>query len=182
MKKINLVVKTKSKRYPIIIGSNVINDVPNFLRANNITFEKSLIIYDTKIPKKNLNLLKKNILCKKTLVHFFYSSEKNKNFKNVNLILDKLFKFNFNRNDCIISFGGGITGDVSGFAASIFKRGLKFINIPTTLLSQVDSSIGGKTGINNKHGKNLIGSFMQPDMVVSDINILNTLPKREIIC
>ena len=110
------------------------------------------------------------------------ANEKNKNLKNINIILNKLFKYNFNRNDCIISIGGGITGDVSGFAASIFKRGLKFINIPTTLLSQVDSSIGGKTGVNNKYGKNLIGSFMQPDLVISDISILNSLPKREIIC
>ena len=71
----------------------------------------------------------------------------------------------------MISLGGGITGDIVGFAASQFKRGLKFINIPTTLLAQVDSSIGGKTGVNNKYGKNLIGSFKQPDMVISDINI-----------
>ena len=82
----------------------------------------------------------------------------------------------------MISLGGGITGDVSGFAASIFKRGLQFINIPTTLLSQVDSSIGGKTGINTSHGKNLIGSFYQPKLVLSDINFLFTLPKREITC
>ena len=82
----------------------------------------------------------------------------------------------------MISIGGGITGDVSGFAASIFKRGLKFINIPTTLLSQVDSSIGGKTGINSKYGKNLIGAFYQPSLVISDIIFLKSLPKREIIC
>ena len=86
------------------------------------------------------------------------------------------------RDSCIISFGGGITGDVVGYAASTFKRGIKFINIPSTLLAQVDSSIGGKTGINNKFGKNLIGSFYQPDLVISDINLLRTLPKREIIC
>ena len=82
----------------------------------------------------------------------------------------------------MISIGGGITGDVSGFAASIFKRGLKFINIPTTLLSQVDSSVGGKTGVNHKYGKNLIGSFYQPSLVISDINFLKSLPKRELIC
>ena len=81
-----------------------------------------------------------------------------------------------------MSLGGGITGDVCGFAASIYKRGMKFINVPTTLLSQIDSSIGGKTGVNNKYGKNLIGSFMQPDIVLSDINFLKSLPKREIIC
>ena len=75
-----------------------------------------------------------------------------------------------------------LAGDVSGFAASIYKRGLKFINIPSTLLSQVDSSIGGKTGINNKFGKNLIGSFYQPDLVISDTKLLESLPRREIIC
>ena len=80
----------------------------------------------------------------------------------------------------MISIGGGITGDVSGFAASIFKRGLKFINIPTTLLSQVDSSIGGKTGINTKYGKNLIGAFYQPSLVISDINFLNLYQKEKL--
>jgi len=182
MKKVKLKVKTKSKIYPIIIGKNIIAQTSNILKSNNINFEKSLIVVDTKIPKKKLNILKKKISSKKKIIHFFNANEKNKNLKNVNLILNKLFKFNFNRNDCIISFGGGIVGDVSGFAASIFKRGLKFVNIPTTLLSQVDSSIGGKTGVNNKYGKNLIGSFMQPDLVISDISMLSSLPKREIIC
>ena len=182
MKKIKLKVKTKSKTYPIIIGKNIINQTSNILNSYNIRFEKCLIVADIKIPKKKLNILKKKISSKKKIIHFFNANEKNKNLKNVNLILNKLFKFNFNRNDCIISFGGGITGDVSGFAASIFKRGLKFVNIPTTLLAQVDSSIGGKTGVNNQYGKNLIGSFMQPDLVISDINMLNSLPKRELIC
>ena len=182
MKKIKLNVKTKSKTYPIIIGKNIITQISNILKSNRINFEKSLIVVDAKLPKKKLSILKKKIFSKKKIIFLFNASEKNKNLKSVNLILNKLFKFNFNRNDCIISFGGGIVGDVSGFAASIFKRGLKFVNIPTTLLSQVDSSIGGKTGVNNKYGKNLIGSFMQPDLVVSDISILNSLPKREIIC
>tara|TARA_B100001540_G_scaffold210397_1_gene185373 strand:- start:288 stop:1394 length:1107 start_codon:yes stop_codon:yes gene_type:complete len=182
MKKIKLKVKTKSKTYPIIIGKNIIDQTSNILNSNNIKFEKCLIIVDTKIPKKKLNILKKKINSKKKIIHFFSANEKNKNLKNVNLILNKLFKFNFNRNDCIVSFGGGIAGDVSGFAASIFKRGLKFVNIPTTLLAQVDSSIGGKTGVNNQYGKNLIGSFMQPDLVISDVNMLKTLPKRELVC
>ncbi len=82
----------------------------------------------------------------------------------------------------MITIGGGITGDVGGFAASLFKRGLTFINLPTTLLSQVDSSIGGKTGVNTEYGKNLIGSFYQPKLVISDIDFLKTLPKRELIC
>ena len=89
---------------------------------------------------------------------------------------------NFSRNDVLISLGGGITGDVSGFAASLFKRGLKFVNIPTTLLSQVDSSVGGKTGVNTSQGKNLIGSFYQPKIVISDVNVLRSLPFREVVC
>ena len=132
--------------------------------------------------KKKLNIIKQKLKTKKNIIHVFNANEKNKNFKSINLILNKLFKFNFNRNDCIISLGGGITGDISGFAASIYKRGIKFINIPTTLLAQIDSSIGGKTGVNNKYGKNLIGSFMQPDIVLSDISFLKSLPKRELIC
>ena len=111
---------------------------------------------------------------------FLRASEINKNLNNVNKILEILLNKNFSREDCVISIGGGITGDISGFAASLFKRGLKFINIPTTLLSQVDSSIGGKTGVNTKYGKNLIGSFYQPDLVISDIQFLKTLPKREV--
>ena len=181
MKKIKLIVNSKSKKYPIIIGLNTLNKISNILRSNKIIFAKCLIVYDKNVPKKKLNIIKKQIKSKQ-FIHYFNPSEKNKNFKNINLILDKLFKFNFSRNDCIISLGGGITGDVSGFAASIYKRGLKFINIPTTLLSQVDSSIGGKTGINNSYGKNLIGSFMQPDLVISDVAFLKSLPKREIIC
>ena len=105
-----------------------------------------------------------------------------KNYRTIEKIHTILFKHKFNREDCVIAFGGGIIGDIVGFASSTFKRGMKFVNIPTTLLAQVDSSIGGKTGVNNKFGKNLIGSFYQPDLVVSDMNILASLPEREIIC
>ena len=119
---------------------------------------------------------------KQKILFSFNASEKNKNFKYINSIIEILLANNFTRNDVIICLGGGIAGDVSGFAASIFKRGLKFVNIPSTLLSQVDSSIGGKTGVNNKFGKNLIGSFYQPDLVISDLKLLNSLPRREIIC
>ena len=115
-------------------------------------------------------------------IYFFKANEVNKNMNYINKILDILLNKNFSRDDCLISVGGGITGDIAGFAASLFKRGMKFINIPTTLLAQVDSSIGGKTGVNSKYGKNLIGSFYQPDLVISDMNILASLPEREIIC
>ena len=182
MKKIKLIVKTRSKKYPIIIGKNILKNIPAILKFYQIRFKKCLIVVDKKVPKKKLSELKSNILCHRKIIYSFNSSEKNKNYKSVNIILDKLFKNNFSRNDCIISLGGGITGDVTSYTASIFKRGIKFINLPTTLLAQVDSSIGGKTGINNKYGKNLIGTFFQPDIVITDTSFLKSLPKREIVC
>ena len=103
-----------------------------------------MLVADKNVPKKLINKVLNSLPKKKISLHYFNSSEKNKNQKSIDNILSILLSKNFNRNDCVISIGGGITGDVSGFAASIFKRGLKFINIPTTLLSQVDSSIGGK--------------------------------------
>tara|TARA_B100000767_G_C19734653_1_gene523344 strand:+ start:481 stop:1587 length:1107 start_codon:yes stop_codon:yes gene_type:complete len=182
MSVIKLQIKTGNQKYPIYIGNDILDKLNKFLKENLINFNQCLVIVDKNVPKilvsKVLNTLHK----KKISLYYFHSSEKNKNQKIVNSILDTLLSKNFNRNDCVISVGGGITGDVSGFAASIFKRGLKFINIPTTLLSQVDSSIGGKTGINNKYGKNLIGSFYQPSLVISDIVFLKSLPKREVIC
>ena len=95
--------------------------------------------------------------------------------------MELLLKKNFNRNYCLISIVGVITGYVSGFSSSIFKRVIKFINIPTTLLAQVDSSIGGKTGVNTKYGKNLIGTFYQQSIVISDIDFLKTWQKRKVI-
>ena len=179
---VKLEVKNKNHKYPIFIGNNILHKLQNFLQKNFIVFNKCLIIADKNVPKKLINKVLNHLPKKKLVIYYFNANEKNKNQKSIDNILSILLNKNFNRNDCVIAIGGGITGDVSGFAASIFKRGLKFVNIPTTLLSQVDSSIGGKTGINNKYGKNLIGTFYQPSLVVSDINFLKSLPKREIIC
>ena len=100
-------------------------------------------------------------------------AKKQKSLKIANLYLKKLLKKNFNRSDLVISVGGGITGDLIGFVASIFKRGINFINVPTTLLAQADAAIGGKTGVNSVFGKNLIGSFYQPKLVINDTAFLN---------
>ena len=182
MSLIKLKVKTGSNKYPIFIGNNILNKLKVILKENLINFNQCLVVADKKVPKKLVYKVLNSLPGKKKSLYYFSSSEKNKNQKSVNKILSILLNKNFNRNDCVISIGGGITGDISGFAASIFKRGLKFINIPTTLLSQVDSSIGGKTGINSKYGKNLIGTFYQPNLVISDIIFLKSLPEREIIC
>ena len=182
MKLTKIQVKTNNQKYPIIIGTGSANKVTKLLKDNSINFNQCLLVIDSKVPKKILKKILALFPKKNTNIYYFNSNEKNKNQKNVDKIISILLQKNFNRNDCLISIGGGITGDVSSFAASIFKRGLKFVNMPTTLLSQVDSSIGGKTGINTKYGKNLIGSFYQPSLVISDINFLKSLPKREIIC
>ena len=178
----NIKIKTNNQEYPIIIGNNLIKNIIKLTKKESLNFNKCLVVIDKNISKKILLKIKKSLNKKEFYINFFKANEKNKNIDSVNKILHILLKNNFSREDCLISVGGGITGDVSGFAASLFKRGLKFINIPTTLLSQVDSSIGGKTGVNNKYGKNLIGSFYQPNLVISDIQFLKTLPKREIIC
>jgi 3-dehydroquinate synthase len=182
MKPIKLTVKTKSETYPIIIGSNIVKDLSKFLTKNSINVYQCLLIIDKKVPSKFISKIIKSLKRKKISKFFFNANEKNKNQENVNKILQILLNKNFSRQDCIITIGGGITGDVGGFAASLFKRGLQFINLPTTLLSQVDSSVGGKTGVNTKEGKNLIGSFYQPKIVVSDSEFLKSLPRREIIC
>ena len=182
MRLIKLQVKTGNQKYPILIGNNILTNLEKILKINSINFNQCLVVVDKNVPNKLLKKILISLPKKKISLHYFNASEKNKNQKSIDNILSILLKKNFNRNDCVMSVGGGITGDVSGFAASIFKRGLKFVNIPTTLLSQVDSSIGGKTGINNKYGKNLIGAFYQPSLVISDISFLKSLPKREIIC
>ena len=182
MKLVKLQINTRNQKYPIFIGKNISNNFNKLLKESSINFNQCLIVIDNNVPKKKINKILNSLSSKKIVTYFFDANEKNKNQTSVDKILSILLSKNFNRNDCLIAIGGGITGDVSGFAASIFKRGIKFINIPTTLLSQVDSSIGGKTGINTKYGKNLIGAFYQPCLVISDIDFLYTLPKREVIC
>ena len=182
MKTKRLIVKTNQEKYPIFIGSGLITILKKIINHEKINFIKCLIVFDKNVPKKKIDVIRKNLKSKKIFLHHINANEKNKNQKTTNKILEIMLSKNFSREDILISVGGGITGDIAGYAASLFKRGLKFINIPTTLLAQVDSSIGGKTGVNTKQGKNLIGSFYQPKLVISDIDFLKTLPKREIIC
>ena len=182
MKMYELIINTKSEKYPILIGSNLIQNLTRIIKNYSINFQKCLIIIDKNVPRKQVNIIREKLKIKNSILYFIKATETNKNQNTINKILEILLNKNFSRRDCLISIGGGITGDIGGYAASLFKRGLQFINIPTTLLAQVDSSIGGKTGINTKYGKNLIGSFYQPKLVVSDINFLKTLPDREIIC
>ncbi len=182
MKPIKLKVKTKLENYSILIGSNLVRKLNYYFKENLIISNQFLLVIDNNVPKKMISKIINSLGNRKIYKFIFVANEKNKNLNFVNKIIQILLDKNFSRQDCLIAVGGGITGDVSGFAASLYKRGLNFVNIPTTLLSQVDSSIGGKTGINTKEGKNLIGSFYQPKIVISDTEFLQSLPKREIIC
>ena len=106
--------------------------------------------------------------------------EAQKSFSTLQEVLDGMFEAGLSRGDCLVAFGGGVIGDLGGFAASVFKRGCQFVQIPTTLLAQVDSSVGGKTAINVSYGKNLVGAFYQPALVLSDSSLLKTLPERQL--
>ena len=182
MKNTKIIVKTKNKSYPIYFGAGIIKKTPTFINKNLTGVKKICLLLDSKIPITFLNDLKKSLKKFDLYTYKIKTSEKIKNFKFAFQLTEKLLKNNFNRNDCIIVMGGGILGDMAAFISSITKRGIKLINIPSTLLAQVDSSIGGKTGINSIYGKNLIGTFYQPDFVLIDIKLLKSLPRRQIIC
>ena len=182
MKNQEIKLKSNNHEYSIIIGKNTLRVLPKKIKSLCPETKKIALIIDSNVPNKFKYELKRKLKNYNLLFLSFKSNEKNKSIKVVNYYLNKLLSKNFNRSDLIIAVGGGITGDVVGFISSIFKRGINFINIPTTLLAQVDSAIGGKTGVNSEYGKNLIGSFYQPKLVVSDTSFIYSLPKKEMIC
>jgi len=166
------------EKYKVLIGKNeVIKDyLPDAVSKNN----KILIISDTKIPNKYIELVSKSLSSSKSIdVHKIKSGESSKSFTNFQIILNKLAKKKYDRSDCIIALGGGVVGDLSGFVAASYMRGIDYIQIPTTLLAQVDSSVGGKTAINIESGKNLVGAFKNPKLVLISSALLKTLPERE---
>ena len=174
--------KNNSEKYSIFIGENTINLLPKKIKSLCPMTKKIGVVFDKNLPNKFKQKIKNKLRGYDVSFLSFTANEKNKSLGQVNSILNTLLSKNLNRSDLLIGVGGGITGDVASFVASIFKRGINFINIPTTLLAQVDSSIGGKTGVNSSHGKNLIGSFYQPRLVIIDTIFLKSLPKKEIVC
>ncbi len=141
--------------------------------------KKVVIVTNPTISNLHLDYLLTKIKAKDLSVVTIPDGEQYKTLKTIEDILEHCFTHKLNRSSVLIAFGGGVIGDMTGFAASIYQRGIDFIQIPTTLLSQVDASVGGKTGINNKFGKNLVGAFHQPIAVYIDPYFLATLPKRE---
>jgi len=140
---------------------------------------KVAIITNPKVAGLHLASLLSKISAKELYIITIPDGEEYKNQSSIDLILESLFNHRFNRKSLLIAFGGGVIGDMTGYVASIYERGIDFIQIPTTLLAQVDASVGGKTGMNNSYGKNLIGAFHQPKAVYIDSGFLKTLPKRE---
>lgn len=140
---------------------------------------KVVIVTNPTVSGLHLEYLKEKISAKELSVVTIPDGEQYKHMKTIEDILEHCFEQKLNRNSLLIAFGGGVIGDMTGFAASIYQRGIDFVQVPTTLLSQVDASVGGKTGVNNKFGKNLIGAFHQPIAVSIDPHFLTTLPKRE---
>lgn len=171
MKKINL-------SYPIYIGQNILKDLQQLFPLH--TYSKIVVISDQNVIaalgqkfRSNLNFKHEHIIVP--------PGEKEKNIHTVIMIWQKLLEAGCDRKSLVINIGGGVISDMGGFAASTYMRGIDFINIPTTLLSQVDASVGGKTGIDFSEIKNLIGTFQQPKAVIIDIETLKTLPDRQFI-
>ena len=171
----NVIIKinTLQKKYDVILGKNILSNVDKYFNCKR----KSLIITDKNIPIEYINKIKNK--CYKPYLFIIKPGENSKSFFYVKKILKFLVKNNFSRDDCIIAIGGGVVGDLSAFISSIYMRGIDFLNIPTTLLSQVDSSIGGKTGIDFFFFLNVVGSFYQPSLVLIDISTLKTLSERQ---
>ncbi len=182
MKKINIEISTGKDKYSIEIGKNVISKLSKKIQKHCPKTQNVALIIDKNIPGRLKRKIFTSVKRYNVIKLELSPSEKIKSMITIDLIINRLLSKNFNRNDLIIAIGGGIIGDITSFAASIYKRGLNFINIPTSLLAQVDSSIGGKTGVNTIHGKNLIGTFYQPKIVLIDVLFLTSLNKRELIC
>jgi len=140
---------------------------------------KVAIVTNPKVAGLHLKSLLEKLTSDELYIITIPDGEFYKNQESLDLILENLFNHKFNRGSTLIAFGGGVIGDMTGFAASLYQRGIDFVQISTTLLSQVDASVGGKTGINNKFGKNLIGAFRQPQAVYIETEYLKTLPSRE---
>jgi 3-dehydroquinate synthase len=168
------------RSYNIIIGADMLANAGQAIQAIAPDVRCAVITDENvagyHLPTLALSLMKSGVSFSEIVLP---SGEETKSFSRLTDLCNTLLDNEFERGDVVVALGGGVIGDLAGFAASIFKRGIRLVQIPTTLLSQVDSSVGGKTGINTRHGKNLIGTFHQPSLVIIDTNVLTTLEPRE---
>ncbi|HEX6866308.1 MAG TPA: 3-dehydroquinate synthase, partial [Caulobacteraceae bacterium] len=176
-------VGLSERAYEVIVGSRLIDTAGKHIRPLLKT-PRTVVVTDQNVADHHgerlaVALEKAGIA---TDVIALPPGEETKSWEGLSGLTEKLLALELDRGDLIVAFGGGVVGDLAGFAAAIYKRGIDFIQIPTTLLAQVDSSVGGKTAIDTPHGKNLIGAFHQPRLVLADLDVLATLPEREMRC
>ncbi len=172
----NIKLDLGDRSYEIFIGNKAINKLQDFVKKNN--YSKVFIITDYNVANQHLKYIESILPQAETLIA--NAGEQTKSFAGLEDLCERMLNQNLDRSSLIVAVGGGVIGDLAGFAAAILLRGVDFIQIPTTLLSMVDSSVGGKTGINCGNGKNLIGSFYQPKLVICDLDFLSTLPLRQL--
>jgi 3-dehydroquinate synthase len=173
-------VKLGERTYPIHIGAGILDD--SSLYAARITTRRAAIVTDTVVAPLYLERLRRALAAAdiETVEIVIADGEQAKGWHTLDKVFDALLAARCDRQTPIVALGGGVVGDLAGFAAAVYQRGVPFVQVPTTLLAQVDSSVGGKTAINHTRGKNMIGAFYQPLMVVSDVATLATLPPREL--
>jgi 3-dehydroquinate synthase len=168
------------RSYPIFIGHDLLKN--HALLTDHIRGSSALIVTNTTVAPLYLDAVKRAL--EQASLRFdcviLPDGEQFKTLQSIETIIDKLITCRHDRKSTLIALGGGVVGDITGFAAAIYQRGVNFVQIPTTLLSQVDSSVGGKTGVNHPAGKNMIGAFYQPQCVIADTATLDTLPVREL--
>ena len=161
-------------KYSITIGNELLNKADEFFNLNRKVF----IVTDDGVPREYAEAISKK--CKKSLIYTVKSGEASKSFDTLQELCSAMMEFGMTRSDCGIAVGGGVVGDLTGFACAVYMRGIDFYNVPTTMLAQVDSSIGGKTAINLGDTKNIVGAFHQPKAVLIDTDVLKTLSKRHL--
>ncbi len=161
-------------RYDIVVERGVLSNANRYFKLDR----KVLIVTDSGVPAEYAETIAS--CCNEPYIEIFPEGEQNKNMETYQAILSRMVQEGFSRSDCVVAVGGGVAGDMAGFAAASYMRGIDFYNVPTTLLSQVDSSIGGKVAIDFKNYKNIVGAFHQPKGVLIDPNVLKTLPPRQI--
>ena len=172
-----LTVALNARSYPIHIGSGLLHHAQLF--TPHIQGNQVLIVSNETIAPLYLPTLLNNLSAYTVATVLLPDGEQYKTLENLNTVFDALLANKFSRNATLIALGGGVIGDMGGFAAACYQRGIRFIQVPTTLLAQVDSSVGGKTGVNHALGKNMIGAFYQPQAVIIDTDALTTLDDRQ---
>ncbi|HEX2985030.1 MAG TPA: 3-dehydroquinate synthase [Ignavibacteriales bacterium] len=178
MKKIK--INLGSHSYNVLVGSGIINRLPDELKKLKLS-GKALIITDNRVYKFHKDKITKLAAGLDAPIKIIKQGEPSKSLETLQIIFKYMLARRFDRSSVVIAIGGGVIGDLAGFAASIYMRGVNYIQVPTTLLSAVDSSVGGKTAVNFEKYKNIIGSFYQPKLVLADTEFLATLPEREFI-